>query len=213
MLREDIILPYVKDKHVLDCGSVDHYFHAEKRQNGEWLHASIARHAKSCLGVDILADRIADINRLGTYRFVDANVENLPFDREFDVIVAGELIEHVYNAGLFIDSAWRALRDDGILIITTPNYHAFSTVWSSVIRGKEICHEEHTCYYSKQTLEYLIHRHGFTPIRFHIVKRRARTRLRQCVRDIMHRMRPCLGEQLVLVAKKQSRQDKYSGKW
>jgi len=154
VFREDVILPYVKDKHVLDCGSVDHRFFTEKQENGEWLHASIAKHAKTCLGVDILADRVAEINRIGTYQFVAANVEHLPFDREFDVVVAGELIEHVYNASLFVDCAWRALRDGGILIVTTPNYHAFSMIWSSVIRGREICHEEHTCYYSKQTLEY-----------------------------------------------------------
>jgi 2-polyprenyl-3-methyl-5-hydroxy-6-metoxy-1,4-benzoquinol methylase len=40
---------------------------------------------------------------------------------KFDVIVAGEIIEHVFDTDLFLQKIRRLLKDDGLLIITTPN--------------------------------------------------------------------------------------------
>lgn len=213
MYREDLVLPYVAGKEVLDCGGVDHSFIEDKRQRGAWLHAMIAKRAQRCIGVDILADRVDRLNQQGEYEFQVGNVEELTFENEFDVVVAGELIEHVYNAGLFLDSAWRALRDEGILIITTPNYQALSSVLYSTIAGKEVCHDEHTCYYSKQTLSYLVERHGFVVDSCHLVNRPARSHLTGWFRSVVKRMRPGLGEQLVMVGRKESTQNKYDDKW
>lgn len=211
--REDVIVPLVAGKTVLDCGGVDHSFIDAKQASGEWLHATIAQHARRCLGIDLLADRVEQIRRAGRYEFEVGNVEQLRFDEEFDVVVAGELIEHVYNAGLFLDSAWRALKPCGTLILTTPNYHALSSIVYSVVAGREVCHLEHTCYYSRQTLCYLVERHGFKVEQATLVDRRARRRTTQWVRRVVQKMRPGLGETLVLVARKQPSQQKYADKW
>lgn len=213
MFREDLIVDLVEGKHVLDCGGVDHSFLEEKQASGEWLHAMIADHAQDCLGVDILEERVEQINRTGRYKFLVANVEQLDFVSEFDVVVAGEIIEHVYNAGLFLDSAWRALKDNGLLILTTPNCHALSLILYSTIAGREVCHQEHTSYYSKQTLCYLVERHGFIVENCQLVNRRPRLRPTQWVRSAIQWLRPNLGEQVVVVARKRSAQDKYADKW
>ena len=213
MYREDVILPLVEGKRVLDCGGVDHCFVEHKRDEGSWLHDQICNRAEDCLGVDILDDRVKQLNAIEGYKFLTANVEEMNFEKQFDVVVAGELIEHIYNAGLFLDGAWRALRENGILVVTTPNYQAFSKMLYTVIRGKEVCHEEHTCYYSRQTLSYLVERHGFEIKEFHVLARPARTRVKHWVRSAVHAIRPQLGEQLVLVAQKKSQQSKYSDKW
>ena len=128
MYREDVIIPLVKNKNVLDCGGIDHWAMLLKQRQGVWLHEVIARHAKSVVGIDILETAVEEVAKQGKYTFMVANVENLPFHNEFDVIIAGEIVEHIYNMGLFLDSAWRSLNGDGILVITTPNYHAISKV-------------------------------------------------------------------------------------
>ncbi|HBU07234.1 MAG TPA: hypothetical protein DEB09_04080 [Candidatus Magasanikbacteria bacterium] len=46
---------------------------------------------------------------------------NLFPDRKFDYIIAGEIIEHVFDTDLFLNSIKDKLKDDGLLIITTPN--------------------------------------------------------------------------------------------
>jgi SAM-dependent methyltransferase len=54
--------------------------------------------------------------------FVGADALHLPFqDKTFDVVVAGELLEHLSNAGSFLDEAWRILSPSGILVGTVPN--------------------------------------------------------------------------------------------
>jgi len=54
-------------------------------------------------------------------RFADFN-DKFPFkDKLFDVIYAGEVIEHLYNPDKFLQECNRILKDDGFIIITTPN--------------------------------------------------------------------------------------------
>jgi len=40
---------------------------------------------------------------------------------QFDIVVAGEIIEHVFDTDLFLKKVSNNLKDNGILIITTPN--------------------------------------------------------------------------------------------
>lgn len=53
-----------------------------------------------------------------TYRVGDA--EAFEFDEKFDVVVCFELIEHVNDAAAVVRAIKAALKDDGILIISTP---------------------------------------------------------------------------------------------
>lgn len=39
----------------------------------------------------------------------------------FDIVVAGEIIEHVFDTDLFIDKINKKLKKNGLLILTTPN--------------------------------------------------------------------------------------------
>jgi 2-polyprenyl-3-methyl-5-hydroxy-6-metoxy-1,4-benzoquinol methylase len=49
-------------------------------------------------------------------------MEITPFPKEkFDVIVAGEIIEHVFDTDLFVKKINSMLKKNGLLIITTPN--------------------------------------------------------------------------------------------
>jgi SAM-dependent methyltransferase len=46
-------------------------------------------------------------------------------DSSFDIIYAGEVIEHLYNPDLLIEESNRLLKKDGFLIISTPNLCAW----------------------------------------------------------------------------------------
>ena len=51
----------------------------------------------------------------------DAN-NKFPFkDNSFDVIIAGEIIEHTFDDVSFLDECYRILKKSGLLIVTTPN--------------------------------------------------------------------------------------------
>jgi len=57
----------------------------------------------------------------GKIDFVASNAENIPFKIKFDVIILGEILEHVAYPERIIDQCKRLLNDNGIIIITTPN--------------------------------------------------------------------------------------------
>lgn len=48
--------------------------------------------------------------------------DKLPYgDNSFNVVVAGEIIEHIYDTDFFLSEIWRVLKPEGKLLISTPN--------------------------------------------------------------------------------------------
>lgn len=47
--------------------------------------------------------------------------EKLPFKEKFDVIIAGEVIEHMIDDERFLKNCHDSLKNNGLLILTTPN--------------------------------------------------------------------------------------------
>lgn len=109
-------------KRVLDIGCVAHDL--ARMDAAHWLHGQISGVASSCLGVDIHSDGIAEMQRRG-YAAIEHDLAlglgPLESEKPFDVIVAGELIEHVESMGMLFDTAAGLLAPEGELIITTPN--------------------------------------------------------------------------------------------
>lgn len=212
-MRERIILPLVKGRRVLDCGGVDHGAFAEKQETNTWLHGLMAAEAGEILGIDILEENIRKINAGGKYKFVHGNVEDMPFKEEFDVVVGGEIIEHLYNPGRFLASAWRALRPGGKLILTTPNALCMSGVLNAWLRRRELVHPEHTCEYTPTTLSYLVSHHGFKNVVVHKLNRPAKFAALEKARGLLIKLNPLVCETLLLVAEKGENTNAYADKW
>jgi len=73
-------------------------------------------------GVDVDREALAEAAKLGIdTQWADVD-EPLPFaDSSFDVVVAGELLEHVRDPGRLVAEAMRVLRPDGEFIASVPN--------------------------------------------------------------------------------------------
>ncbi|MDP2929458.1 MAG: class I SAM-dependent methyltransferase [Candidatus Omnitrophota bacterium] len=138
MIREEIIGRYAAGKDVLDVGGVG--------QNAEYnLWRELKLCAKSLTGIDIMPSNDKDI--------VTGNMETYSFGRKFDVIILGDVIEHVDNQGLLLDNSKKHLRPDGVLIVTTPN-----AKWFSVFKRTN---PTHLLWHEKSTLTAILKKHGF----------------------------------------------------
>lgn len=115
---------YAKGKKVLDVGCVSHNFAIRSGAQGNWLHEHVRSVAAECLGVDYDAEGVAQMRAAGydvVHADITADLTPILERGPFDVVVAGEVIEHLPAPQALLDMARQALRPGGRLIITTPN--------------------------------------------------------------------------------------------
>lgn len=160
--RDRIILKLCKNKNVLDIGCVDHAADAEKHDF--WLHKKIKKVAKSLTGLDYEKAELEKLNKKG-YNIKYGDAENFNLKKKFDVIVAGELIEHLFNVGNFLDSVKKHMNKNSILIMTTPNAFAYRRMIGSLLLGSLGENREHVAYYSDTVMKQLLIRKGFKNIK------------------------------------------------
>jgi len=120
----------------------------------------ICKDARYCLGVDIEKDELKKLRDKG-YNVKFADVETMNLGEKFEVVVAGELVEHLSNPGLFIQQANLHLEKDGLLIITTPNAFSFGFIYRKLLGKTMRVHDQHTCFFDVQTATQLLNRYGF----------------------------------------------------
>ena len=148
----------VKDKKVLDLGCVQHDL--SNVENPDWVHSVIGKHARSTLGVDYLQEGVAGLNDLG-YNVIHGDVQTMQLGETFDVIVAGEIIEHLSNCGQFLERVYEHLTLDGVFVVTTPNPIHFLRFVGLLVKGKGSPNPEHTCWFTPPVLSQLAERFGF----------------------------------------------------
>jgi 2-polyprenyl-3-methyl-5-hydroxy-6-metoxy-1,4-benzoquinol methylase/glycosyltransferase involved in cell wall biosynthesis len=106
-------LQFVNDKRVLDLGCGEGY--------GSWI---LAQAAKDVVGIDRdnhIVEHAQTTYKKDNLKFVLGNVEELPFcSSDFDIVVCFEVIEHIIAQEECMVEVRRVLRDDGILLISSP---------------------------------------------------------------------------------------------
>jgi SAM-dependent methyltransferase len=130
---------------------------------GELLHTALQSVAKILYGVDIDRDGLQRLRAAGFDHLFQADIEmlgSLTLDMRFDVVVAGEVVEHLANPGLFLREIPRFLASDGKLIVSVPSAHSIRLV-ANAMRLREVVHPDHNAYYSVNTLDHLLGSHGF----------------------------------------------------
>ena len=157
--REDYILEKCRNKRVLHVGCIGRAegLYEELMSTSAWLHARVRSVASELVGIDNGKEAVRMLRERHGVKdvyFGDAHhLEDLQMG-VFDVVLAGELLEHLPSPGLFLESAHHVLRPGGHLLITTIN--AFCTRrLLGVFLGLESVHEDHVAYYSHRTLRRL----------------------------------------------------------
>ena len=102
--RAAYICGLAKGKEVLDIGVVDHCSGSSNRE--DWLHGKICSYAKTCLGIDILEEEIRVLRDKG-YNVIVWDISCEPLSQIFDLIVIGDVIEHLGNPLGFFSNVWK----------------------------------------------------------------------------------------------------------
>lgn len=117
--RYSILEDLVNSKKVLDVACGEGY--------GSFL---LANDASVVVGVDISTESVLHAQekyKKNNLSYVQGSATNLPFqEASFDVVVSFETIEHLYEQEEMIKEIKRVLKNDGVLIISSPNRPVYS---------------------------------------------------------------------------------------
>jgi hypothetical protein len=138
--REQYLIAQARGKTVLDIGA-----------SGP-MHAAIKQAAKVCYGIDINPPP-----RPEYYKMDIDTAHGLPVLPFLELVIAGEVIEHLDNAGHFLDLLKCY---DCPVILTTPNFASLASQ-RSIVGGVEMVNPGHVCYYSYWTFTTLAKKHGW----------------------------------------------------
>ncbi len=160
-------------KKVLHLGCTNHPYTEEAIKNEMLLHFDLEKTAKELHGFDYDQAGLDVLSRYGAKNLHRADLEKLEdvaLDETFDVIIAGEMIEHLSNPGLFLRGIRRFMRNDTRLVITTINAYCAMRFFIYGLRGKgganEPVHPDHVFYYSYSTLNLLLKRENYAVEQF-----------------------------------------------
>lgn len=134
-----------RGKVVLDIGCLDETA-LEKRSTEHWLHKRIYQSSKKVVGIDS-SDKIPNEGLITSEKSIIYKGDGISPDRnyfnnnEFDIVIAGEFIEHIESPLLFFQNIKAALPDKE-MIISTPNGVAFANTLLGLI-GREVQHQDH----------------------------------------------------------------------
>ncbi len=162
--RSSYLEACVKGKSVLHIGCSDYPLTKEKIQNHQLLHANLQRTASRIIGIDLSEEGVALMRKHG---FADVEVmdaEDIHIDGEFDVILAGDVLEHMNNPGKFLEAACNLLLPHGELIVGVPSALTINNI-KAWFCGREVVHCDHTFYFSPKTLSTLCARYHLLPTR------------------------------------------------
>ena len=118
----------VRDKNVLHVGFGDHLEVLDaKRRDDLWLHDRLCRTARRCVGIDIdesvvAAARDRNVDDVYVFDLNHPDPGHPVLSQRFDVVVLGEVLEHIDNPVEFLGGV-QSLFGDGEteLIVTVPN--------------------------------------------------------------------------------------------
>jgi 2-polyprenyl-3-methyl-5-hydroxy-6-metoxy-1,4-benzoquinol methylase len=153
---------YYRGKNILDIGCAVGY------KKADWMHRNIKSVANSIVGLDLDHKSISEIKAMG-FDVEQGNAQNFELNRKFNLIHAGELIEHLDNPGGFLESAHKHLTQDGLLLMTTPNALRISNFIYAATGGLKV-NAEHTCWFCDATIKTLLERKGFEVVELGYLK-------------------------------------------
>ena len=156
--RIEIIREFCRNKVVLDLGCVNHDI--ENASAEQWLHKAVVEVSRDTLGVDYLPEEVATLRERGFKVMVGDVTKPLAIDRQFNVIVVGNLIEHLSNFDGLMSNLRRLLSPDGVVLIGTANPFFREQYFYSALKNDIIANPEHTCWIDPVTLDQLSRRYG-----------------------------------------------------
>lgn len=161
--RTDYLCTLAAGRCVLHVGCAAAPVTPDLLSSPDFLHRRLVQAADACCGVDTDASAARMLRDAGFTDILTLDAADLSSvtDSTFDLIILGEVLEHVNNPGLLLAEMAKVLRPGGRVVVTVPN--AFNLLrFIQLFAGREVVHMDHVAYYSAKTLAAVCSRVGLT---------------------------------------------------
>lgn len=162
--RIEYLTELAAGRSVVHVGFADRGYREMQEQAGTWLHAHLASRARTLVGLDLDEEGVAAARAAGYEAWaIDCRDEAAVAAAGIEpaeVVVAGEVIEHLDEPGPFLQALHRLVAPGGELVVTTPNASGLLNT-AAALAGREVNHPDHVAMFSWRTLQNLLARHGW----------------------------------------------------
>ena len=158
--RIEFILERCRNLRVLHLGCTDSPYTNIKFGTAGFLQTRICEVASRCVGIDIDKPAITWLKSQGldNLHYCDvADVGDLLNTLSFvpEIVIAGEILEHIDNPGLFLKNLTTWMLPDTSLLLTVPNAFYIRNFFHTFL-SREKTHPNHVAFYSHITINRLL---------------------------------------------------------
>lgn len=153
-MTEELLRRYCqKDSRMLDIGAGNGRFEVALYKNG--YH--------NITGMDPSVESVERLKKVGISSYIGSIYSPVALDEEnkYDCIFLFEVAEHLLLPGKGIENVKKLLKDDGVFIISVPDYSRIGDDKSSIANYFNL---EHINYFSENSLDNLMNKYGLQRI-------------------------------------------------
>ncbi len=176
--------------------------------NGEFCQPLIDRGGYTCYGMDSVSTELSEAQKRGVIVTHGSFLEEFPYeDNFFDIIFAGEVIEHTIDDNIFLRECSRIMKKGGTLILTTPNLVSLGNrlLMSLGFLPRFAYNEFHYRIYNLRLLKNKLKAAGFEAKKIsssHVLISTVFNKYIGMIGESLGGLFPTLGEQFIIFAKK-----------
>jgi 2-polyprenyl-3-methyl-5-hydroxy-6-metoxy-1,4-benzoquinol methylase len=168
--RVDHLLERSAGKRVLHLGCTNAPYTAQSLADGSLLHLRLRDVASELHGTDIDRAGLDALTARGVTHLHAGDIGEIApaliAAGPFDIVIAGEIVEHLTDPGAFLRSVRQVMHPETRLLVSTVNAYCGFRLAQYATRGRgghaEPVHPDHVAYYSQATLARMLGIEGFS---------------------------------------------------
>jgi len=175
--RMEVIERIVEKKDIIHFGCADHIEIIEaKIAKNIWFHKRLLSCANKCIGIDnnkSAVDFLKSKLSIPDLYCLNIDKEEIPSEitgRHYEFLILGEIIEHVDNPVMFLNTVHNKFKNHADrIIITTPNAFRWNN-FKNAFKQVEIINSDHRYWFTPYTLSKVLYQAGYNEIDFQLVE-------------------------------------------
>lgn len=161
MSRVQTVLAHTQGPDVLDIGCSGQRGLRSALDSPWWLHGQLLQKYPDVWGLEFSGSLVDELKAVGLSNIHQGDAQRFDLGRQFDTVVAGELIEHLEDPGAFLTCAAAHLKPGGRIILTTPYAFSLGFVLYAWLKFPKTCsNPEHTLWLCPTTITQIVQRVG-----------------------------------------------------